>query len=119
MATIQAIATRRAKALEVINSASEALAQKHNIEVQPLPKKKSGNTEFDNLLRLEAIAETLQKIAVATKAAEDEDFGEEKETLNEKETDQTQTEEKADEEVVKDEITEPKARGRKPSGKGK
>lgn len=108
MATISAIATRRAKALETINSASEALAQKHNVEIQPLPKRKTGDTNFDNLLRLEAIAETLQRIAVATKAAKEADFGEAGEVSGEKEAEQKEAKEKADEEIAEDEIDLPK-----------
>lgn len=75
MASQQAIATKTVNAVRTIEKASAALAKTLKIEITAfpvVPKRYAG--DYAQAVQLAHLADVLQKIALATKAAKEKDF---------------------------------------------
>lgn len=71
MATVGSIAGRRVEATRRIDRAVGALAEKYSIEAPPL-RNTIRDPELSRVAQLEAVATTLERVAVATGAMEEE-----------------------------------------------
>lgn len=71
MASVAALAKRTQEAMEAINSASASIAKKLGFDVDILGKVKNNDPEFQRVVQLETIAETLQRIDGAVEKPKD------------------------------------------------
>jgi hypothetical protein len=89
MASPRAIDNMTAKAVQDIQTASTALAEKFDLEIQPLPNVVRYDAEYGRAVQLQHLANTLTQIAIATKAAKEDEFGESEDTFSKSELNRT------------------------------